>query len=145
MSDQKDLKHLIAGLLEADAELQALKCKIYPGRKFPGEFDREIMVFGQGGLPNDSRGLGRKSEKSVYNLAIFWSVPFFKDVSPNLLEADDMSDDIEDAIFRILITENWDNPNWSKISVPSAAIRPPTPGGTQNMHYGRIVVRIVLV
>lgn len=143
MNRISELKYIIADLLTADTELQNYAAKITPSRKMPGDYDREIMIFSQGSLPNVRKGLGHKSISQEYSYAIFWGIQFYKDGPSSLQAMDDLSDLFESAIYRILIEENWNNPEWSKITVPSPAARPPTPGGTQNLHYGRILVRII--
>ena len=142
MSELKDLKLTVATLLQADSFISDSLIRVYPARILPSDYHREIMVFSLGYVPPERKGLGNKSTQAQYDIGIYWSLKYFKEPPNDIITIDGLADDVEAAIYRVLLDENWNNTAWSKITIPAPSIRPPTPAGIQNAQYGRIVARI---
>ena len=136
----KEVRHELAALLAADVELsQTLEVHVYDSRQLPGKFNHELCVFSGGAAPNSFAVLGKDTGGPVYQYIVLWLIKF---ESVDLSEAEDISDDVEQCIYRILLKENYSHAMWRKMRFPSLSIRPIAPGGTQNAHFGRVVVRI---
>ena len=138
MAEFKEVRAEIGSLLDSDAALTALDVHVYASRQRPGKFNKEICVFSGGNAPNRYASLGNETGGPVYDCVILWLIKFSEG---ELAEAEDVSDDIENAIYRILLKENYDHALWRKIVFPSKSIRPVAPGGVNNAHFGRISVR----
>lgn len=142
MSDIKDVRKTIAALLVADTQLTTtLQVHTYNARQLPGRYDRELCVFSAGAAPDRGAVLGGGNHGAFYQFVILWLIKFETD---ELSEAEDVSDDVENIIYRVLQDENKRHALWSKLTFPNISMRPVAPGGTQNAHYGRAVVRITL-
>ncbi|RLC99988.1 MAG: hypothetical protein DRI46_08385 [Chloroflexi bacterium] len=140
MSKIKEVRAEIAALLVADTELTTtLQVHTYASRQLPGRFERELCVFSGGSAPERGAVLGGGNYGAFYQYVLLWLIKFETD---ELAAAEDVSDDVEQVIYRVLLEENKRHTLWSKLVFPGISLRPVAPGGTQNAHYGRTVVRI---
>lgn len=138
----KTVRKEIASLLQADAAITAMNVHVYNSRKLPGTFEREVCVFTLGTAPSTYAVLGKDTGGKYYQFAILWVISF--DDTAELEEAQDISDDLEEAIYRVLLDENYNHPTnmWRKIMFPNLSVRPTAPAGTQNAHLGQTIVRV---
>ena len=139
----KSTRKEIAALLLADTELTTtLEVHTYSSRQLPGKFNNELCVFSAGAAPDGGAVLGRGKHGAFCQFVILWLIKFESD---ELAAAEDISDDVEQVIYRVLLEQNEKHAGyWQKLTFPNISMRPIAPGGTQNAHYGRTVVRIIL-
>lgn len=137
----KEIRKEIARVLEEDVELAGtMQVHIYNSSQLPGKYMRELCVYSGGSSPTQYPVIGKASGRPVYQYVVYWIVKFG---SGDLAAMEDMADDIENAVYRILGEENYSNPLWRKIVFPNFSLRPLAPGGVNNSHPGRVVVRII--
>ena len=130
----------IARLLEADTEISdTLLVHVFASRQLPGDFKREMCVFSGGHAPQKGAALGGPGKDPAYQYVLQWLMLFDVD---ELAAVEDVCDDFENAVYRVLLHENYKHSMWRKLSFPGLSIRPFAPGRTQNVHFGRTIVRI---
>ena len=140
MTLMKEVRKEIGRVLSVDTELRDdLLVHVYDSRQMPGTYNNELCVFSGGNSPNRA-AIGGSGGGFVYQYIIQWLIKF--DQVDKLAETEDIADDVEDAIYRVLFVENLHNAIWRKIVFPGISLRPLAPGGTQNAHFGRILIRI---
>jgi hypothetical protein len=141
MSEIADIKKEIARLLEADTEISdTLLVHVYPSRQLPGTFNNELCVFSAGSAPQKGAALGGPGKDPAYQYVIQWQLKF--DSREQLATVEDNSDALENAIYRVLLHENYKNALWRRVTFPGLSLRPLAPGSTQNVEPGRTVVRM---
>ena len=137
----KEIRKEVARLLSEDPELKdTLEVTVYDSSQLPGRLKHELCVYSIGSSPTQYPVLGKNSGKPIYQYVLYWIVKFG---SGELAAKEDVSDDIENAIYRVLGVENYDHSMWRKITFPNFSLRPLAPGGVDNSHPGRVVVRII--
>ena len=137
----KEIRKEIARLLSEDTEMQnTFNLHVYDSSQLPGRYNKELCVYSMGSSPTQYPILGKAAGLPVYQYVLYWIVKF---ESGELEEMEDVADDIENAIYRILAEENFSHTLWRKIVFPNFSLRPLAPGGVNNAHPGRILVRII--
>lgn len=140
MPQIKEVRKEVARVLAEDPELRdTLLMHVFDSRQLPGLYNNELCVFSAGNAP-ERTALGKPGGGPVYQYSINWLMKF--DHKSQLAAIEDEADDVENAIYRVLLQENYNNPMWRKIVFPNISMRPLAPGSTQNAHYGIIVIRI---
>jgi hypothetical protein len=142
IQDISATRKYLAGLLEADTEIgTTMQFHVYESRQLPQVYDREIAVFSAGSSPNSYAVLGSATGGPAFQFSIWWLVKF---AEGKLDVAEDISDSVENAIYRVLLEENYKTAYWRKILFPQLSLRPLAPGGVQNAHFGRILTRMMV-
>jgi len=137
----KEIRKEIARLLSLDAEIGGtFQVHVYNSSQLPGKYNNELCVYSGGSSPSQYPVIGKSSGRPVYQYILYWLVKFDQG---QLEEKEDLCDDIENAIYRVLGTENYSNTMWRKIVFPHFSLRPLAPGGVNNSHPGRTIVRII--
>lgn len=133
--DIKGIRKEIAAVIDADAAMTALNVKVYPSRKMPLLLDQELCVYSLGTMPSRTKALGRPSITPEYRIGISWITKF----TETTFEAqEDLCEDIEGELYRILLEENYSNsPYWREIIFRNYSDKPLNIVGLQNVHYGR--------
>lgn len=141
MSAIVDIRKEIARVLEEDSEISdTLQVHVSNSRQLPGKYNNELCVYSGGNAPQKGAALGGPGKDPVYQYIITWLIKF--DSKEQLAEAEDVCDNTEHAVYRVLLHENYKNTLWKKVNFPSLSIRPIAPGGTQNSHFGQVLVRM---
>jgi len=137
----KEIRKEIARVLAADTDLgETMQVHIYDSSQLPGKYNRELCVYSAGSSPTQYPVIGKSSGAPVYQYVLYWIVKFD---SGQLAAMEDVCDDVENAVYRILGEENYRNSLWRKIVFPNFSLRPLAPGGVNNAHPGRVLVRII--
>ena len=140
MAQIKEIRKEVARVLAEDTELKdTLLIHVYDSRQLPGIFNNELCVFSAGNAP-EGTALGKPGGGPAYQYIVQWLMKF--DHKDQLAAIEDDADDVENAIYRVLLQENYGNPMWRKVVFPGISMRPLAPGGSQNSHFGRLLVRI---
>lgn len=140
MTQIKEVRKEVARVLAEDPELKdTLLIHVYDSRQLPGKFNNELCVFSAGNAP-EGTALGKPGGSPAYQFIIQWLMKF--EDKDQLAVIEDDADDVENAIYRVLLQENYDNIMWRKVVFPNISMRPLAPGGSQNAHFGRLLIRI---
>lgn len=146
MKDLKIPRQVVYGLLSVDTQIvDDYQFVVYPNFKLPGIAKNEMAIASFGSAPVRSQVLSTWSDGGnwpVVHILIQCNMQYKDDDEFAL--ASDMAEDIEAAIYRVIVEENANNANWRKAVFPQISLRDPYQVGVQNAVSTKILVRVTL-